>query len=180
MHDQSKIFIIPVDGRHLILQRPTLLIHMITKVEMNIKLLRHLILTCLCVLLPMACTNRNAQKDATGNESAANNESVLNNDSSVSATDNTVSKPTVIDFYADWCGPCRQIAPLFEELESEYGDRIQFSRVNVDDSAEHAARYGITSIPTFIFLDAEGKLVATVTGADPVALQAEVKKLASY
>jgi len=93
-------------------------------------------------------------------------------------TNNAVNKPTVIDFYADWCGPCRQISPLFEELESEYGDSVQFRRVNVDANEQLAAQYGITSIPTFIFLDAEGRVVSSVTGADSAALQAEVRKLA--
>lgn len=147
---------------------------------MNIKRLRHLILTGLCVLLPVACSNNNAHKDATDNESATKRESVQSDVSTQtdSVTNNAVNKPTVIDFYADWCGPCRQISPLFEELESEYGDRVQFRRVNVDANEQLAAQYGITSIPTFIFLDAEGRVVSSVTGADSAALQAEVRKLA--
>lgn len=94
-----------------------------------------------------------------------------------SVTNHSVEKPIVIDFYADWCGPCRQISPLFDQLKDKYGDRIDFRRVNVDEDGVLAAKYDVTSIPTFIFLDSEGNLLSKVTGADANALTTEVKKL---
>ena len=60
--------------------------------------------------------------------------------------------PIVIDVYATWCGPCQQMAPLFEELEKELGDAIKFAKLNVDDGRELSIQYGVTSVPTFIFL----------------------------
>lgn len=94
-----------------------------------------------------------------------------------SITNSVVKKPTVIDFYADWCGPCRQIAPLFEELESEYDEKVEFKRVNVDVDEQLAAQYDVVSIPTFVFLDADGNLINKVVGADAESLKANVKKL---
>lgn len=94
------------------------------------------------------------------------------------AADTTARTPVVIDFYATWCGPCKQIAPLFEVLKGEYGDRIEFRSIDVDQEPEMAARYGISSIPTFVFLDAYGKEVKRVMGADSEALSAAVDAMA--
>lgn len=66
-------------------------------------------------------------------------------------------RPAVIDFYADWCGPCRQIAPILEELSKEYGDKIYIYKVNVDEEQELAAIFGIKSIPTMLFVPMDGQ-----------------------
>ena len=60
--------------------------------------------------------------------------------------------PVVIDVYASWCGPCQQIAPLFEELEKELRDSYKFVKLNVDEARDLSIQYGITSVPTFIFI----------------------------
>ena len=57
---------------------------------------------------------------------------------------------TVIDFFANWCGPCRMLAPLLEKCEEKYGDKVKFAKVNVDDNNELASQYGIMSIPNLI------------------------------
>ncbi len=62
------------------------------------------------------------------------------------------SLPVVIDVYATWCGPCQQMAPLFDELEKELGDKVKFAKLNVDECRELSIHYGVTSIPTFIFI----------------------------
>jgi len=59
----------------------------------------------------------------------------------------------VVDFYADWCGPCKRFAPTYGELSEQYGESVQFLKVNIDDVPELAARYGIRSIPTFMFFE---------------------------
>jgi thioredoxin 1 len=59
-------------------------------------------------------------------------------------------RPTLVDFYADWCGPCRAMAPVIDDLASDFQGRANFVKVNVDESPELASRYGVQSIPTFI------------------------------
>lgn len=62
------------------------------------------------------------------------------------------SQPVVIDVFATWCGPCQQMLPIFQELEAEHGNKFKFAKLNVDEAREIAIQFGVTSIPTFIFL----------------------------
>ena len=68
-------------------------------------------------------------------------------------------KPVVIDFWAPWCGPCRSIAPIVEELATAYEDRAIIGKYNVDDESDLGVEYGIRNIPTLLFFDKEGKMV---------------------
>jgi thioredoxin 1 len=63
------------------------------------------------------------------------------------------TKPLVIDVYATWCGPCQQMKPIFNELESELGDTYIFATLNVDEARDISIKFGVTSVPTFIFMD---------------------------
>ncbi len=67
------------------------------------------------------------------------------------------NKPAIIDFYADWCGPCKRVAPILKELAAQYKDEIIVYKVNVDNEKELAAAFGIQSIPTLLFIPAKGK-----------------------
>lgn len=60
--------------------------------------------------------------------------------------------PVVLDVYATWCGPCQQMAPIFDELEKEMSDKVKFAKLNVDEARELSIQYGVTSVPTFVFI----------------------------
>jgi thioredoxin 1 len=61
-------------------------------------------------------------------------------------------KPIVLDVYASWCGPCQQMAPIFAKLEEELKDKYTFAKLNVDEERDLSIQYGVTSVPTFIFI----------------------------
>lgn len=75
-------------------------------------------------------------------------------------------KLTVIDFWAEWCGPCRAIGPVIEELSKEYAGRVNVGKVNVDNNPDVSVKYGITSIPAILFIKG-GQVVDKQIGAVP-------------
>jgi thioredoxin 1 len=74
--------------------------------------------------------------------------------------------PVFVDFWADWCGPCRMVVPIFDELSKEYDGKVKFAKVNVDDANEIAAKYNVFSIPTLIVFK-DGEVLSQQTGASP-------------
>ncbi len=76
------------------------------------------------------------------------------------------SKVCLVDFWADWCIPCKRVAPVLEELSKEYEGKIEFFKVNVDDNPELASKYRISSIPTMVIFK-EGEPVDKIVGALP-------------
>ncbi len=67
------------------------------------------------------------------------------------------SVPCLIDFYADWCGPCKMVAPVLEELQKEYGDSIRIYKIDTEDQRELAGMFGIQSIPSLLFVPVDGQ-----------------------
>jgi len=72
--------------------------------------------------------------------------------------------PVVVDFWAPWCGPCRMVAPVIDELSGRFGSAVKFVKVNIDDNGELAQRFGVMSIPTIAKFD-KGQMAAQVVGA---------------
>jgi thioredoxin 1 len=79
------------------------------------------------------------------------------------------SKPVLVDFWAEWCGPCRMVSPILDEIAAEYGDKIDIVKVNVDDEPGLAQQYGITGIPALQVFQ-NGALVKSMVGAKPKAV----------
>ncbi|MDI6718821.1 MAG: thioredoxin [Methanomicrobiales archaeon] len=74
-----------------------------------------------------------------------------------------MSKPVLIDFYADWCGPCKRQSPMIDELATRMGDKVDIRKINVDEHMDEAERYGIQVVPTLI-IEKDGRVVQTLEG----------------
>ena len=84
-------------------------------------------------------------------------------------------KPVLIDFYADWCGPCRMMSPIIDEIAKEMGDKVKVGKINVDNNQELAMEYGVMSIPTIVILK-DGKVEKTFVGVtDKEEIKAELQ-----
>ncbi|KAB2338768.1 thioredoxin [Cytobacillus depressus] len=97
----------------------------------------------------------------------------ITNATDQSFTSDVESGVVLVDFWAPWCGPCKMIAPVLEDLDTEIGDKVKIVKVDVDENQETAGKYGVMSIPTlFVFKD--GEVVDKVVGFQPKEALAEL------
>ncbi|OCG11155.1 thioredoxin [Gilliamella sp. wkB292] len=85
-------------------------------------------------------------------------------EASFEKTINEASKPVLVDFWAEWCGPCKMVAPILEEIAQEYSDRIVIAKLNVEENPNIAPKFGIRGIPTLLIFK-NGEVVSTQVGA---------------
>lgn len=111
--------------------------------------------TLCCIFLLTACSQKQ------------NSSSDINNDQTEMVATELMSDknlPTVVDFYADWCGPCRQFRPIFKSVEKKYSGVVEFKTINVDSMSSLAQKYNIQSIPTILFINKDGHEVFRFSG----------------
>ena len=85
--------------------------------------------------------------------------------------------PSMVDFWAEWCGPCKKVGPVVEELAAEYNGKIKIAKMDVDSNRQTPAKFGIRNIPTLIIFKG-GEVVNTIVGAQPkTSIEEELKKL---
>jgi thioredoxin 1 len=86
-------------------------------------------------------------------------------------------KPVIVDYWAEWCGPCRMVAPVLEEIAAEYGDKIEVVKLNIDENPTISQKYGIMAIPTMNVFSG-GQVVKQIVGAKPKS--ALLRELAEF
>lgn len=85
--------------------------------------------------------------------------------------------PVLVDFYADWCGPCKMMGPVIDQIANEYEGKVKVGKLNVDNDPEIAQRYRVMSIPTFLFVKG-GEAIGTSIGAiDKATLESKIKEM---
>jgi thioredoxin len=86
-------------------------------------------------------------------------------------------KPAIIDFYAEWCGPCRMLSPKFEEISNLYAGKVDVYKINVDEEEELASLFDIRSIPTLVFITKDGKMQRTQGALGTAQLKEAIEKI---
>ena len=141
------------------------------------------IFLCLIALMALvACNNKSENQNVEGNEvqteaAAAVEES---QDGWMKQTTLMANKPMVVDFYATWCPPCKELAPVLDQLEKKYEGKVIFQRIDVDQSPELAQEFHIDAIPMLMFITPSGEYKAIVGNQDAPVIDAQIVELLNY
>lgn len=117
------------------------------------------------LMAPMACNAGTAESQATAQAAAGSKVTVLKDDNAY-RPGKKVKRLTILDFNATWCGPCKQFSPIFQAAAKKYGSKVDFVSIDTDLNPATANAYGITAIPTVIFITPSGKTTTYVGTAD--------------
>lgn len=132
--------------------------------------MRNFFLLLISLFILVGCGNKvstTQHSDGDGNlQNVSEQKGVSDDLLGIDALDESITKglPTVVDFWAEWCGPCMKMKPIFEKLEKQYEGKITFKSINVDEESILPEEYGIDAIPTFIFFDKSGTEVKRIVG----------------
>lgn len=144
------------------------------------------IILCMATLLALvACNNQNEQNSnqATDGNGVAKNEMTAPSTEDESqgewAKQSTImsSKPMVIDFYATWCGPCKQLAPILEEIEQNHKGEVIFERIDVDQKPELAMEFNIEAVPTLMFVTPKGDYQTMMGLQEAAVIESKIAEL---
>jgi thioredoxin len=146
----------------------------ISKYLQNKKVIRYLSILCIFVFINSSCNCKREDKSTINQKNNSGKLVTLNNNKMEHLTAKTFKekvfnyeqnrewkfegkRPCIIDFYADWCGPCKMVSPVLEELSKEYAGKVDFYKVDTEDQQELAGAFGIRSIPSILFCPLEGQ-----------------------
>lgn len=132
------------------------------------------------IMMLAACNTRNEQgtaaNDTAQSEAPAASES-QDNGGWLKQTTIRTEKPMVVDFYATWCGPCKQLAPILDEIEQNHKGEVIFKRIDVDQEPDLAAEFNIEAIPLLMFITPAGEYQTLMGLQDPEVIEAKIKEL---
>jgi len=136
------------------------------------------------VLMLAACDNKNAQSsaDVTSQQEEPQSKVVTasetdDNDGWRKQSTILSSKPMVVDFFATWCGPCKQLAPILEEIEQNHKGEVIFERIDVDEKTDLAQEFGIEAIPMLMFITPSGEYQTLVGLQSPEVIEEKIAQL---
>ena len=141
------------------------------------------IFLCLMALVVLvACNNKSENQSVEGNEAQteAAVEAEESQDGWMKQTTFMANKPMVVDFYATWCGPCKELVPVLEGLEKKYKDEVIFQRIDVDQKPELAAEFNIQAIPMLMFITPKGEYKTIVGYEEAPVIEAKIAELLKY
>ena len=150
------------------------------------KIMKKIIFCLAAVLMLAACNNKadNQNNDSTGSENATteNTMPVASSDDEgqtewIKQSTIMTSKPMVIDFFATWCGPCKELAPILDEIEKRHKGDVIFRRIDVDHEQELAMEFHVESIPMLMFVTPKGESQTIVGLQEPAVIEAKIAEL---